>query len=504
MAAAPPRKANPPAASPAAPARHLAGRLSGKVSSVLARASVSVGFDRALAREDIWGSLAHARALLAIGALSGEDFRAIQRGLGEIRAEIGSGAFHWDEALEDVHMNIEKALIAKAGEAGAKLHAGRSRNDQVATDELLFLKKTALRQRGFLLDLREALLARAEEVGEALAPGYTHLQRAQPVLLAHWLLAHQEAFARDADRFLSLEGRLKWLPLGSGALAGTSLPIDPEIAAAALGFASPARNSLDAVSSRDALLEYLAFAAILAVNLSRLAEEMALWSSAEFGFLSFPDSLATTSSMMPQKKNPDGAELLRGKAGRVIGSLVSLLVVVKGLPLSYNRDLQEDKEPFLDAASTLDLSLPLAASLAREATFNLPRLREAASDPFMAATDVAEALVLRGTPFREAHREVGALVAFALERGISLLEVTPEDFLSFCPQGDPALLRRLGPEDLTRARGSTLGGTAPERVRENLARASARALAERERLIAEIRERDLLLQALLETGEGTP
>jgi argininosuccinate lyase len=442
----------------------LKGRLSQPVDRTLARASVSVGYDSRLAKYDLAGSRAHARMLAKVGLISATEGEKILDGLGALEEKVSAHSLDWDESLEDVHMNLEKALTDLIGPTGAKLHTARSRNDQVALDERLYLIDVSERLGRLLRDLRAAVVDRAVAVGLAPMPGYTHLQRAQPVLLAHHLLAYYQMFSRDQARLNDLGPRLSVMPLGSGALAGTGLPIDPEEVADDLGLGPLAPNSLDAVSSRDHLLEFLSFGAILMVHLSRLAEEIVLWSTAEFGFATLPDSLSTTSSMMPQKKNPDGAELMRGKAGRTIGNLVSLLTTVKGLPLAYNRDLQEDKEPVFDTVDTLELVLPLAVSMIKGIDFHLERLRQAADDPFVAATDLADHLVLKGLPFREAHAAVGALVTRLMSENKSLREVDPKTLKEFCPLADPDFVKSLDLDSLIAARSTTPGGTAPAMV----------------------------------------
>ncbi|MDR2368876.1 MAG: argininosuccinate lyase [Deltaproteobacteria bacterium] len=462
----------------------LKGRLKAPMDPALAKASVSVGYDRRLAGHDLAGTRAHALMLAGAGLITEGELAAILSGLGALAARLESGAMDWDESLEDVHMNLERALTDLAGPAGAKIHTARSRNDQVALDERLYLIAVSDDLAGALIDLREALVDRAAGAGEAPMPGYTHLQRAQPVLLAHHLMAYYQMFTRDLNRLWGLRGRLLDMPLGSGALAGTGLPIDPWVVCEALAIPDlyPSPNSLDAVASRDLALEFLAFGAILAVHVSRLAEEIVLWTSSEFGFATLPDSLATTSSMMPQKKNPDGAELARGKAGRVIGNLVALLTTVKGLPLSYNRDLQEDKEPLFDTADTLGLVLPLTAAMVRGIAFNLARMREAADDPYVGATDLADHLVLRGMPFREAHAAVGALVARLAGAGRSIREADPATLREFCPLADPAFARSLSVDKLISARRTTPGGTAWERVSLRIAEARDLLAADRREL----------------------
>jgi argininosuccinate lyase len=474
LAAEPASESSPePAAGPSSERGGLLkGRLAQRVDPALERASVSVGFDRKLAKHDLAGSRAHARALLKAGLLSPEEHAALADGLDRLEERLET--FVWDPGLEDVHMNVEKALTDLVGPAGAKLHAGRSRNDQVALDERLYLMEAGAAVGRDLRRLRAVLLTRAEQAGPAPMPGYTHLQRAQPILLAHHLAAYAQMLARDQERLNDLRPRLTVFPLGSGALAGTGLPVDPRAAADELGFAVLAPNSLDAVASRDHLLEFLAFGAITMVHLSRLAEDLVLWCSTEFGFASLPDSLTTSSSMMPQKKNPDGAELVRGKAGRTVGNLVALLTTVKGLPMSYNRDLQEDKEPVFDTVETLQMALPLAARMVEELRFDFDRLRAAADDPFAAATDLADHLTRRGLPFRRAHQAVGALVAHCAARGAGLRDVSPQELAAFCPEADPQILERLTLEALLAARANAPGATAPAMVREQLRLAQAR------------------------------
>jgi len=394
----------PPAA---APTKLWGGRFRDDTDPAVERFSASVHFDRALARYDVRLSIAHARMLRKTGLLSSEDEAALLGGLEQIAGEIEADDFVLDPALEDVHMNIEARLRERIGPAAGRLHTGRSRNDQVATDLLLYLRDAAAAAERSIHGLRGVLLERAAEHLDTVLPGYTHLQRAQPVRLAHHWLAFVEMLGRDAERFRDLRGRTRLSPLGAGALAGTTLPLDRAETARALGFEAPAPNSMDAVASRDTGLEFLAAAAIAMVHLSRLAEEMVLWSTAEFGFIELADAYSTGSSLMPQKKNPDVPELVRGKAGRAIGNLVTLLTVMKGLPLTYNRDLQEDKEPIFDSAATLRDCLEVTAGAVATLRVDVERMRAAASDPMLLATDLAEALVREGVPFREAHEAVG-------------------------------------------------------------------------------------------------
>jgi argininosuccinate lyase len=459
------------------------GRFREDTDPAVERFSASIDFDRALARYDLRLSQAHAEMLQAVGLISAEELAALRRGLAEIGDEIAQDRFPFDASLEDIHMNVEARLRDRVGDAAARLHTGRSRNDQVATDLLLYLRDAARAARAGLHELQEVLISRAREHIDTVLPGYTHLQRAQPVRLAHHWLAFVEMLGRDAQRFRDLETRLSLSPLGSGALAGTTLPLDRHATARALGFAGPSRNSLDAVASRDAALEFLAHGAIAQVHLSRLAEELVIWSTAEFGFIELADAYSTGSSLMPQKKNPDVPELVRGKAGRAIGNLVALLTVLKGLPLAYNRDLQEDKEPIFDTARTLRDSLEVMAGAIATLRVNTVRMREAASDPMLLATDLAEALVREGVPFRDAHEAVGRIVAHCLEKDADLRSLSREDLRAFHPafsSGAPDLL------SLERAlEGRALpGATARARVAEALDAAEAALAAARGELAA--------------------
>jgi argininosuccinate lyase len=412
------------------------GRFAGETSAEMERFSASVGFDRELWREDVRGSIAHARMLGSQGIISKPEAETLVRGLEQIADELARGALALDPALEDIHTNIEKRLGELVGPLAGKLHSGRSRNDQVATDLALWLRRQIPLLRGALAGLRGALAERAAREIDVILPGYTHLQRAQPVRLAHHWLAYCEMLARDDGRLRDARARLSDSPLGSGALAGSTLPLDRHGTARELGFERPARNSLDAVASRDAALELLAALAILMVNLSRLCEELVLWSTSEFHFVELDDAFATGSSLMPQKKNPDAAELVRGKSGRVIGDLVSLLATVKGLPLSYNRDLQEDKEPLLDAVETARTSLELLAGAIASLRVDAAAMACAAADPMLLATDLADHLVQEGVPFREAHGIVGRVVASALERGATLAELSRAELARFHPALD--------------------------------------------------------------------
>ncbi|MDE3203691.1 MAG: argininosuccinate lyase [Acidobacteriota bacterium] len=385
--------------------------------------TVSLDYDSRLAADDIAGSKAHVKGLTAAGILDDADAQILRAALDRVADEISTGSLVFKAGDEDIHTAIERRVTELAGALGARLHTGRSRNDQVATDLRLFTKRELRTVAIRLLDLQRVLLTRAEQVGDAYLPGYTHLQRAQPVLLAHHLLAHGWALGRDIDRLEDARTRLDVSPLGAGALAGSSLALDPRLTAGELGFATCFENSLDAVSDRDFVAESLFALTLAGIHLSRMGEEIVLWSSDEFGFITLDDAYATGSSMLPQKKNPDIAELARGRAGRLIGNLTGFLATLKGLPLSYNRDLQEDKEPLFDALDHMSLGAAAMAGMIATATFNLDRMQAAADTPFAAAVDLAEWLVEGGMPFREAHAVVGGLVRDALERRVPLGEL---------------------------------------------------------------------------------
>jgi argininosuccinate lyase len=448
------------------------GRFREDVDPAVARFSSSIEFDRALAAYDLRLSAAHARMLQAQGLISAADLQALLSGLEKIAEEIASGAFPFDPSLEDIHMNVESRLRTLIGSAAGRLHTGRSRNDQVATDLMLYLRDASRAAERGLHELRGVLVVRGREHLETLLPGYTHMQRAQPVRLAHHWLAFVAMFGRDAARFRDLRKRLRASPLGSGALAGTTLPLDRESTARALGFDAPSGNSMDAVGSRDAGLEFLAACAIAQVQLSRLAGELVLWSTAEFGFVELADAYSTGSSLMPQKKNPDVPELVRGKAGRAVGNLVALLTVVKGLPLTYNRDLQEDKEPILDSAATLCDSLEVTTGAIATLRVRTARMREAASDPMLLATDLAEALVRQDVPFREAHEAVGRIVGHCIEKDLDLRSLSREDLRAFHPAFPSGAAELLDLERAVEAR-DLPGGTARARVSAALEEAEA-------------------------------
>ena len=396
------------------------GRFKKLLARSAARYSESVSFDRRLYRHDIAGSIAHAAALARVGIISAEEKKKIEAGLREIEREITSGKFGWDESLEDVHMNIESALTRKIGEAGAKLHTARSRNDQVALDLRLYVRDEIERTRDELKRLQKAFLALAQRHAGVVMPGYTHLQRAQPVYFAHYLLSHVEALGRDTARLDDCLRRTDVLPLGSAALAGSTIVLDRELIARDLKFSRVSQNSLDAVSDRDFACEFLFCLAMIGMHLSRLSEDLILWSTAEFGFIEFSEEFSTGSSLMPQKKNPDMAELTRGKTGRLYGNLISILTTLKALPSAYNRDLQEDKEPVFDSVETINAALKVFSEMLPKMKINRRKMKEAASDPNLLATDLAEYLVIKGMPFRKAHETVGRLVAEAVRKQMQL------------------------------------------------------------------------------------
>ena len=452
------------------------GRFDGGPADDLLAFTVSLPFDRQLATDDLVASRAHVRGLQRAGILTDEELAVILAALDRVEVELVEGTFAFAPGDEDIHTAVERRVTEIAGAAGAKLHTGRSRNDQIATDLRLYCKRMIFELAGRVHALERVLMERAAEAGECYLPGYTHLQRAQPVLLAHHLLAHGWALARDVERLLETRDRLDVSPLGAGALAGSSLPLDPDGVATDLGFARRFENSLDAVSDRDFVAEILFDLALLGVHLSRIGEEVAIWSTEEFGFLTLDDAYATGSSMLPQKKNPDIAELARGKSGRLIGHLTGLLTTLKGLPLSYNRDLQEDKEPLFDAVAQTALALTALGGLLSTARFHTGVMQAAADSPASAAIDLAEFLVAAGLPFREAHVLVGGLVRDSIERGVPLGELVDAH-----PQlgGEAAALLEPG---VPVTRRTTPGGAGPKPVAEQLARFRAHLEVEEERI----------------------
>jgi argininosuccinate lyase len=440
------------------------GRFASGPSVIMQDINASIGFDRKMWRQDIKGSLAHAAMLARAGIIAPDDESSIRDGLAGIAAEIEAGRFPFVEDLEDIHMNIESRLVDRIGAAGPRLHRGRSRHDQVATDFRLWVRDSIDGLDAQIADLMRALAARAAEHAADPMPGFTHLQTAQPVTFGHHLLAYVEMLARDRGRFADARARLNECPLGSAALAGTSFPIDRAMTAAALGFDRPTANSLDAVSDRDFALEFLSSAAICAMHLSRLAEEIIIWCSAPFGFIRLSDAFTTGSSIMPQKRNPDAAELARAKTGRVTGALVGLLMVMKGLPLAYAKDMQEDKEPVFDAADALSLSLAAMAGMVRDLTADTARMRAMAGSGFATATDLADWLVrVLKVPFRTAHHVTGRLVARAEARGIDLAGLTVAEMQAEEP-GITAAIFDVLTVDASVASRTSHGGTAPANV----------------------------------------
>ncbi|NPD30808.1 argininosuccinate lyase [Eggerthellaceae bacterium zg-1084] len=439
------------------------GRFTDSVSEFTQRFGASLPVDRAMYAQDIAGSKAHARMLSAQGIISSQDAQQIEEGLDRIQRQIEEGEFTFDINDEDIHMSIEKRLIADIGEAGARLHTGRSRNDQVATDTRLFAKERCLHLMRANVQLRRVLTTQARAHADVMLPGYTHLQHAQPVLLAHHLLAYAWMLARDFTRLQAAYDAADVCPLGSAALAGTTYPLDRRATAAELGFSGVTQNSLDAVSDRDFLLDLLYACSVCSMHLSRLAEEVVLWSSSEFGFITLSDAFSTGSSIMPQKKNPDFAELVRGKTGRVVGDLVALLVTMKALPLAYNKDLQEDKEGAIDAARTLEDCLVCMAGMVETMTVNPRAMVDQAGKGHLAATDVADYLAKRGLPFRRAHEVVGHLVLLCEQRGCDLADLSLADFQAESPLFEDDIVRELDLQAIVAARTSE-GGTAPGAV----------------------------------------
>jgi argininosuccinate lyase len=449
------------------------GRFAAGPSAIMQEINASIGFDRKMWRQDINGSLAHAAMLAKVGIISAQDEQSIRDGLAAIAHEIETGGFVFDAALEDIHMNIEARLTESIGEAGRRLHTGRSRNDQVATDFKLWLREALDGLSGQLADLMRALAERAATHAADPMPGFTHLQNAQPVTFGHHLLAYVEMFARDRGRLADCRRRLNECPLGAAALAGTSFPIDREMTAHALGFDRPCANSLDAVSDRDFALEFLAAAAISAMHLSRFAEELVVWCSPPWRFVRLSDAFTTGSSIMPQKRNPDAAELTRAKSGRILGALVALLTVMKGLPLAYGKDMQEDKEPVFDATEAWALALAATAGMVRDMTPDLVRMREMAGAGFATATDLADWLVrVLKLPFRDAHHITGHLVGRAEAKGVTLAELPLEEMQAEEPRITKDVYAVLSVEASVASR-SSFGGTAPA----NVAREAARWLA---------------------------
>ena len=440
------------------------GRFNEPVSELVKQYTASIGFDQRLAEWDIQGSLAHAQMLTRSGVLSENDFTDIRRGMAEILEEIRSGKIEWSSDLEDVHMNIERRLTDKIGDAGKRLHTGRSRNDQVATDIRLWLRDQITVIRSLIQSLQTALLDLAEQNAETVMPGFTHLQVAQPVSFGHHMLAYVEMLGRDNERMADCRRRVNRMPLGAAALAGTTYPIRREITAELLGFEQICQNSLDAVSDRDFAIEFTATASLVMVHLSRLSEELILWMSPRFGFIDIADRFCTGSSIMPQKKNPDVPELVRGKSGRVIGHLIGLITLMKSQPLAYNKDNQEDKEPLFDTADTLIDTLRIYADMMRGVTVKPDNMRAAVMQGFATATDLADYLVKKGMPFRDSHEVVAQAVRHADEAGVDLSKLSLEVLQGFSKLISEDVYGVLTPEGSLNAR-NHLGGTAPEQVR---------------------------------------
>ncbi|WP_317056245.1 argininosuccinate lyase [Roseovarius rhodophyticola] len=446
------------------------GRFAAGPDAIMEAINASIGFDKRLAAQDIEGSRAHAAMLASTGILTDKDAKAIREGLLTVLSEIESGDFQFSTALEDIHMNVEARLKEIIGEPAGRLHTGRSRNDQVATDFKLWVRDQLDAFEEALVTLIQAFLGQAEQGADWVMPGFTHLQTAQPVTWGHHMMAYVEMFGRDLSRVRDARARMNESPLGAAALAGTSFPIDRDMTAKELGFDRPAANSLDAVSDRDFALEFLSAASICAMHLSRLAEELVIWSSAQFRFVALSDRFSTGSSIMPQKKNPDAAELIRAKIGRIFGANVALMTVMKGLPLTYSKDMQEDKEQVFDAADNLMLALAAMNGMVRDMTANRESLEAAAGSGFSTATDLADWLVrVLGLPFREAHHITGALVAMAEAKGCDLPELSLADMQSVHGEISESVYDVLGVHNSVASR-TSYGGTAPVRVREQIAR----------------------------------
>lgn len=444
------------------------GRFTAAPNEIVAKMGESITFDRRLYKHDILGSKAHAKMLAKQRIIPQEDSDAIADGLDQVLKEIQSDNFEWSTTLEDVHMNIESRLTAIIGAPGARLHAGRSRNDQVATDVRLYLREESDVIRSYIVDLQKALVALANQHTDTILPGFTHMQHAQPIVLAHYLLAYTEMLERDLSRLRDWRVRMNYLPLGASALAGSTLPLDREFVAKELGFVGVCENSLDAVSDRDFGIELVSLFSIVMMHLSRLSEDIIFWMSEEAGWVELGDDFCTGSSLMPQKKNPDMCELTRGKTARVYGDLVTLITIMKGLPLAYNRDMQEDKEPIFDALDTVKLVLSVYGPMMQSMTVNKERMYKAASNPALMATDLAEWLVKQGVPFRDAHHRVGKLVGYSKKTGISLDKLTLDQMQISVPEATEECLTLWKPEESVKLR-NIVGGTAPEQTRKQIA-----------------------------------
>lgn len=446
-----------------------AGRFTEPTDKLVEGFNASISFDKRLFRHDIAGSIAHAAVLARAGVLSGREAERIVRGLKSVEREISGGSFTFTPGMEDIHMAVEKRLIEKIGPLGGKIHTGRSRNDQVALDVRLYLKDEIYGIAGLLHEFKKVLAEIARDNLECVMPGYTHLQRAQPVLLSHHLLAYYEMIKRDTDRFMDCLERTDAMPLGAGALAGSPYNLDRFLTARLLGFSKVTENSIDSVADRDFIIEFLAASSILMMHLSRLSEELILWGSQEFGFIELSDAFSTGSSIMPQKKNPDVAELTRGKTGRVYGNLVTLLTVMKGLPLAYNKDMQEDKEPLFDTADTIKEVLKVFPPMLKTMRVNKDKMSRAASEGFLNATDAADYLTKKGLPFRDAHRVTGQIVAYCVKKGITLEEMTLDEWRRFSPLFKGDIRGAVSIKKSVRTR-KVYGGTSPEAVRRRLKR----------------------------------
>jgi argininosuccinate lyase len=446
------------------------GRFAEKTAASVAAFTASIHYDARLYRHDIAGSRAHAKMLAKQGLISAKERDQIVKGLGQIEREIEAGTFVFRPELEDIHMNIEKSLVEKIGPAGEKLHTARSRNDQVALDVRLYLREECRNLIELLTGLQKACVVLARKYQHAVMPGYTHLQRAQPVLVAHHMLAYYEMFGRDRERFTDALKRINVMPLGAAALAGTGLPIDREFVAKELDFPKVTANSMDTVGDRDFIIEFMSAASLVQIHLSRLSEELVLWTTEEFSFVTLADSFCTGSSIMPQKKNPDIPELIRGKSGRVVGNLMSLLMLVKGLPMTYNRDLQEDKEPLFDTVDTVSRSVAIMAQLLANLKFNEARLARGLGGGYMTATDLADYLVLKNIPFRQAHAIVGRTVAFCISKGKELTELTLQELQKFSEVIEGDVFKVLSIEGSVASRVSP-GGTSGKMVAKALKRA---------------------------------
>ncbi len=457
------------------------GRFTEKTNRSVERFTASIQVDKRLYAYDIAGSIAHSKMLAKCGIITEEEASELARGLGNIKRDIERGQLEYDDSLEDIHMHIEARLFQEVGKVAQKLHTARSRNDQVSLDVRMYLRQATADLIRSLVKLREQLVLLARDNTDVILPGYTHMQRAQPVLLAHHLMAYYEMFKRDTERFVDCLTRINVMPLGTAALAGTTYPIDRQYVAQLLGFTSVSVNSMDAVSDRDFIMEFLAAAGICMLHFSRISEEMVLWSTSEFGFIELSDAFSTGSSIMPQKKNPDVPELVRGKTGRVIGDLIAMFTIVKSLPLAYNRDLQEDKEPLFDAVDTLSACVDIYTRMLPEISVKKERMSQAAATGYLNATDLADYLVGQGVPFRKAHSCAGQAVAYAIEDGRELHELTLKELSEFSPKVKKEVFQLLEAESVVNRR-TSFGGTATGNVKKAVAAAGKELQSEMEKL----------------------